>query len=91
MGAPAALLPLVIIQEVGGGLALILGWQLRNIALALAGFTVMAAFVFHANFNDQIQMIMFMKNIAITGGLLALSVQDTKQTISIDHWRMAAH
>jgi len=91
MGVPGVLLPLVIILEVGGGLALILGWQVRNIALALAGFTLIAAFIFHANFSDQIQMIMFMKNIAIAGGLLALSTQDIKQTISIDHWRMATH
>jgi putative oxidoreductase len=90
MGVPGVLLPLVIILEIGGGLALILGWQIRYIALSLAGFTVVAALIFHSNFSDQMQMIMFMKNIAIAGGLLALSAQDIRQTISIDHWRLAA-
>ncbi len=91
MGVPGVLLPLVIILETGGGLALLLGWQIRYIALSLAGFTVVTALIFHVNFSDQIQMIMFMKNIAIAGGLLALSAQDIRQTISIDHWRLTAH
>jgi putative oxidoreductase len=91
MGVPGVLLPLVILLEVGGGLALILGWQTRIISLALAGFTLLAAFIFHSNFADQMQMIMFMKNIAITGGLLAISVQDVRHSIGIDHWRLAAH
>jgi len=73
MGVPAMLLPLVILLEVGGGLALIVGWQTRWVSLALAGFTVVAALIFHHNFADQIQMIMFMKNIAITGGLILLA------------------
>ena len=71
MGVPGMLLPLVILLELGGGLALILGWQTRLVAAAIAGFTVIAAFLFHADFSDQMQSIMFMKNIAIAGGLLA--------------------
>jgi len=91
MGVPGVLLPLVILLEVGGGLALILGWQTRIVSLALAGFTLLAAFIFHSNFADQMQMILFMKNIAITGGLLAISVQDVRHSIGIDHWRLATH
>ena len=74
MGVPGALLPLVILLEVGGGLAVILGWQTRLAAYALALFTVVAAVIFHSNLADQMQMIMFMKNFAITGGLLILAV-----------------
>ena len=70
MGVPGALLPLVILTEVGGGLALLFGFQTRWVALALAGFTVLSALIFHMNFGDQMQMINFMKNIAIAGGLL---------------------
>ena len=70
MGVPGELLPLVILTEVGGGLALLLGWQARIAALALAGFSLLAAVLFHNNFEDQIQMIMFMKNLSIAGGLL---------------------
>lgn len=70
---PDLLLPLVIILEVAGGLAILVGWQSRNAAYALAVFSVVAAFIFHNNFSDQMQMIMFMKNMAIAGGLLLLA------------------
>ena len=73
MGVPGMLLPLVILLEIGGGLALILGWQARWAALALAGFSVLAAVIFHTNFADQMQMIMFMKNFAMAGGLLYIT------------------
>ena len=74
MGVPGMLLPLVILLEVGGGLAIIAGWQTRIISIALAVFTVVAAVIFHNNFSDQMQMIMFMKNIAIAGGFILLAV-----------------
>jgi len=73
MGVPGALLPLVIALEIGGALAIIIGWQTRWAALALTGFTLAAAFIFHHDFGDQMQMIMFMKNLAISGGLILLS------------------
>lgn len=74
MGIPGVLLPLVIATEIGGGLALISGFFTRWIALALAGFSIVSALIFHHNFSDQIQMIMFMKNFAMAGGLLLLHV-----------------
>lgn len=72
MGVPGFLLPLVILLEAAGGIAIIVGWQTRLVALALAGFCVISAILFHANFGDQTQMIMFLKNIAIAGGFLFL-------------------
>ena len=72
MGVPGALLPLVIILEVVGGVAIVVGWQTRLAALALAGFSVLSALIFHANFADQAEMINFMKNVAIAGGFLFL-------------------
>jgi putative oxidoreductase len=74
MGVPGILLPLVIALEIGGGLALIVGWKTRWVAYALAAFTGVAAIKFHANLADQMQMIMFMKNWSIVGGLLLLAV-----------------
>ena len=71
-GVPGVLLPLVIILEIGGGLALIAGWKTRWFALALAGFCVLAALLFHLDFGDRLQQILFMKNLAIAGGLLIL-------------------
>ena len=83
MGVPGALLPLVIVLEIAGGLALIVGFKTKWAALALAGFTVLAAVLFHADFSDQTQMILFMKNWAITGGLLMVYVYGAGE-ISMD-------
>ncbi len=73
MGVPGMLLPVVIAVELGGGLALLLGWQVRLMAFVLAGFTLIAAAIFHAQLADQMQSILFMKNLAIAGGLLFIS------------------
>jgi putative oxidoreductase len=84
MGVPGALLPLVIVLELGGAIALIAGWKTQWAAIALAGFSVVSAMVFHAEFSDQTQMIMFMKNLAVAGGLLVLAGVRTEETFSID-------
>jgi putative oxidoreductase len=75
--APSLLAPLVAAFEVLGGLALIVGWQARWAALALAGFTVVATVLFHAFWavpaeQAMVQQLMFMKNLAIVGGLLLI-------------------
>ena len=70
MGVPGVLLPLVIALEVLGGITLMLGWHTRLSAFLLAGFTLLATFIFHSNLGDQTQMLFFMKNLSITGGLL---------------------
>lgn len=70
MGVPGMLLPLVIALEVLGGLVLMLGWHTRITAFLLAGFTLLATLIFHANIGDQTQYLLFMKNLSITGGLL---------------------
>jgi putative oxidoreductase len=74
MGVPGMLLPLVILLEIGGGLAILLGWKTSWAAIALAAFSIVAAAIFHHNFSDQTAMIMFMKNIAIAGGFIMLAV-----------------
>jgi putative oxidoreductase len=71
-GVPPALLPAVIATEALGGIAILLGWHVRIAASLLAGFTLLAGLIFHSHFGDQIQMIMFLKNVAIAGGLLVL-------------------
>ncbi len=88
MGVPGALLPLTILFEIGVSLAVIVGWQTRLAALALAGFSIIAAFLFHFNPGDQIQFIMFMKNIAMAGGFLFL-VAFGAGAWSVDQWRAA--
>lgn len=74
MGVPSALLPVVIVTEVAGAFAIILGWKTRIASFLLAGFTLVTACLFHNNFADQTQMIMFMKNVSIAGGFLLLMV-----------------
>ena len=59
--------------ELGGGLLLIAGYQVRSVALALAVFCVVAGVAFHNNFADQNQMIHFLKNVMMAGGLLQIA------------------
>ena len=59
--------------ELGGGLLLIAGYQVRSVALALAAFSVVAGVAFHSNFADQNQMIHFLKNVMMAGGLLQIA------------------
>ena len=72
VGLPGALLPLVIALEVGGALAIMLGWRTRLVAFLLAGFSIVSALVFHNALGDQMQFIMFLKNFAIAGAFLLL-------------------
>jgi len=88
-GVPGALLPAVIAVELLGSLAVIVGWKTRAAAALLAGFSLLAAFLFHNNFADQIQMIMFLKNVAIAGGFLLL-VANGAGAISLDRRATAA-
>ena len=85
MGVPGALLPLVIALELGGGLAILSGTLTRWTALALAGFSVVSAAIFHANFADPTQSIMFMKNLALAGGFLVLAAHGAGAW-SVDSW-----
>ena len=75
MGVPALMLPLVIILELLGGIAILIGFKTRIVALLFIGFNVISALLFHSDFGDQTQMTMFMKNIAIAGGFLLLFAQ----------------
>lgn len=59
-----------LVVELAGGLLLLVGYRVRLVAAVLAVFTLGAGLGFHSNFADQNQMIHFMKNIAIIGGLL---------------------
>jgi len=67
-----SLLPVVIILEIFAGLFVIVGYKVRLSAFILAIFSLVSALIFHANFADQIQLIMFMKNLGLAGGLLLL-------------------
>lgn len=72
MGLPLPTLGYIvaIAVEIGGGLALALGFQTRIVALALALFSVVTGLIFHHAIGDQNQMIHLLKNFAMAGGLL---------------------
>jgi putative oxidoreductase len=72
MGVPGMLLPLVIILEILGGLAIIVGWQARIAAFLLAGFCLLSAVLFHGNIGDQGEQIQFLKNLGLAGGFLLI-------------------
>ena len=74
-GIPGMLLPAVIALEIFGGIAILIGFQTRTVAVLLAGFTLLAAIVFHGDFSQQMQSILFMKNVAIAGAFLLLLAQ----------------
>ena len=75
MGVPGILLPLVIALEVLGAVAIIVGYRTRLAAVLLAGFTLFAGLLFHWAPGDQVQGLLFMKNVAITGGFLFLAAR----------------
>ncbi len=81
MGVPGALLPLTILVEFGGGLALLFGFQARFAAFGLGLFSMITAFIFHDGAQDSIN---FMKNFAIAGGLFFLMLHGAGK-MSIDH------
>ncbi len=72
-GLPEFMLPLVIMLELVGAVCIITGFYTRLAALALAGFCILAAVLYHNNLSDQMQFIMFFKNMAIAGGFLVLA------------------
>lgn len=74
MGVPGFMLPLVILLEFGGGLAIMFGFLTRFTALFTAGFTILTAFLFHSNFAEGVNQLMFMKNLSIAGGFLVLGL-----------------
>ncbi|MCD1127689.1 DoxX family protein [Jinshanibacter sp. LJY008] len=74
MGVPGFLLPLTILLELGGGLAVLFGLLTRTTAIFTALFTLLTAFIFHSNFAEGVNQLMFMKNLTIAGGYLLLAV-----------------
>jgi putative oxidoreductase len=88
VGVPGILLPAVIALELVGAALLIAGFQTRLAALALAGFSVVSALLFHFDLADQMQFILFFKNIAMAGGFLVLAANGAG-ALSVDARREA--
>jgi putative oxidoreductase len=72
-GVSGRLLPFVILVEIGGGLAVLIGFLARPAAIALAGLCLLTALFFHSNFADPDQFIHFQKNLTMAGGFFTLA------------------
>jgi len=83
---PPLAFAVVAATELSGGLFLIAGYRTRYVAAALAVFSLATAISFHANFADQNQMIHFLKNVMMAGGLLQI-VAFGAGALSIDNRR----
>jgi putative oxidoreductase len=86
--APTVVAVIVGLIELLGGLAVLVGFKTSIAAWVLAIFSVASALVAHTDFADQMQMINFLKNLAMAGGFLALAVEGAG-TISVDGRRAA--
>lgn len=71
------LLVAAVVTETAGGLALLLGLKARLAAVVLTGFLAVATLVFHTNLGEQQQLLHFLKNVAIIGGLLMVIAEGT--------------
>jgi len=74
-GVPAILAWPTIALELLGGLAILVGFQTRAVALTLAAFCVVTGVLFHFDPSNQMQMTNFLKNLGLAGGFLVLAVQ----------------
>ncbi len=90
VGLPAGTLLawLTAIFETLAGIAILIGFKTRIASVLLAGFCIVASLIFHFNFADQMQMLLFMKNITVAGGFLALYAAGAG-SISVDAKRGA--
>jgi putative oxidoreductase len=71
-GVPGQLLPFAIAAELGCGVLILIGYQTRLAALALAAFCIATAALFHAKLGVRNELLHFEKDLAIAGGLLLL-------------------
>ena len=78
-GVPGFLLYPTIALEIILPLFVIIGYKARISASFLATFCIATAFLFHFDFNDQIQTILFFKNLGLAGGFLFIVANGTKE------------
>ena len=84
-GVPEILFFPSIILEVLFPILLIIGYKTRFSASIMALFTLTVAIIFHTNFENQMELIIFLKDFAIAGGFLIIAVNEPK-IYSIDYF-----
>jgi putative oxidoreductase len=83
---PPLAFAVAVAVELGGGVLLVAGYRARFVAITMAVFALATAVSFHNNFADQNQMIHFLKNVMMAGGLLQIAAFGAG-ALSIDNWR----
>jgi putative oxidoreductase len=83
---PPLAFAVAVAVELGGGLFLVFGYRVRPAALTLAAFSIATALSFHTNFADQNQMIHFLLNVMLAGGLFQI-VAFGAGAVSIENYR----
>ena len=73
-GVPGFLLPAVIALELGGGLALFLGWKMQYAGGVLAVFCIATAVIFHRDFANAAERNVFFKDLALAGALMFIAI-----------------
>ena len=84
-GVPGMLFIPAVIVEILFPLLLIVGYKTRLAALVMALFTLTVAIIFHTDFSDGMQLISFLKNLAIAGGFMIIIAYGSNK-FSIDHF-----
>ena len=84
-GVPEILFFPSIILEILFPILLIIGYKTRFSASIMALFTFTVALIFHTNFDNQMELVIFLKDIAIAGGFLIIAVNEPK-ICSIDYF-----
>ena len=69
-GVPELLFVPALVIEILFPILLIVGYKTKWVAAVLALFTFTVAVIFHTNFNEDMQLISFLKDLAIAGGLI---------------------
>ena len=83
-GIPAILAWPAVLFEILAGLALLVGFLTRPVALALAAFSIVTAVLYHFDMGDPMQQVMFLKNLAMAGGYLVLAAHGAG-ALSVDN------
>ena len=84
-GVPGVLFVPAIVLEILFPLLLIVGYKTRWAASVMALFTFTVAIIFHTDFSEGMQMIFFLKDLAIAGGFMIILVYGPGK-ISLDHY-----
>ena len=84
-GIPGILFVPTVILEILFPLLLIVGYKTKLAAFVMALFTFTVAIIFHTDFSDGIQLVFFLKDLAINGGFLMIFVYGANK-ISLDHF-----